>query len=68
MAFVTPEAGVRLACTARPYGRECGTHIIQLERTWWCPTCGQPRDASDTREDMSVHDLLGLEPKAKEAA
>ena len=56
-SFVSPRPGVRLACAARHFGRECGAHVIQLERSWWCPACGQARDASDTREDVALADV-----------
>jgi hypothetical protein len=61
MAFVSPRPGVRIACTSRHFGRECGAHVIHLERSWWCPTCGQARDASETREDISTADLATRE-------
>jgi hypothetical protein len=61
MAFVSPRPGVRLACTATHFGRECGSHIVLEARSWWCPTCGQARDASEVREDISTRDLAAQE-------
>ena len=60
-SFVSPRPGVRLACTATHFGRECGAHIILEDRSWRCPACGQARDASGTREDISIADVAAQE-------
>ena len=45
MQFVTLRPGMRLRCTARHFGRECGAHVIHRAGAGGAPRAGQLRDA-----------------------